>query len=78
MIEHARADFAIDLSQSFVAGDQASDLGLARSVGIPGILVLTGFGRWQSQHLPTENSPDFIAENLLSAVQWLGRRIGRI
>lgn len=78
MIRRACTDFPIDLGHSFVVGDQTSDLGLARSAGIPGVLVLTGFGQWQREHLPADQNPNYIADDLLSAVRWYGRQIGRI
>ena len=39
MIERAREDFQIDLSRSYVVGDQPTDVELARAVGATGILV---------------------------------------
>jgi histidinol-phosphate phosphatase family protein len=76
MIERACADFSIDLKRSLVIGDQASDIGLAGSVGIPGILVLTGFGAWQSRHMPQNINPAHIADDLLAAVRWFGQKQG--
>lgn len=76
MIEWAQRDFAIDMSRSFVVGDKPSDIGLARSVGIPGILVLTGFGQGTRRQLGEKDMPDFIADDLLAAVRWQGRALG--
>jgi histidinol-phosphate phosphatase family protein len=45
LIKEALKELAIDLEGSFVAGDKASDLALAKAAGIRGMLVLTGQGR---------------------------------
>ncbi len=42
MIEHATACHAIDVSKSYVVGDQSHDVELAHRVGAKGILVMTG------------------------------------
>ncbi|MGC9490381.1 MAG: D-glycero-alpha-D-manno-heptose-1,7-bisphosphate 7-phosphatase [Thermovirgaceae bacterium] len=44
MAERAALELSIDLSRSFVVGDKASDMELARVIGARGILVRTGFG----------------------------------
>lgn len=45
LLEEAAADMKVDLDRSFMAGDKASDIELARRAGIKGWLVLTGGGR---------------------------------
>jgi D-glycero-D-manno-heptose 1,7-bisphosphate phosphatase len=76
MIEEARRAFPIDLSKSFVAGDRAADIGLAQTVGVPGCLVLTGYGRTEYEGLPKDIAPAYVAEDLLDAVRWWGERLG--
>lgn len=76
MIDWATKDFPIDLTRSFVVGDQASDIGLAHSAGIPGILVLTGFGERTRQALSKSDRPEFIADDLLAAVTWYAQTNG--
>ena len=76
MIHQAQRDFPIDMTRSFVVGDQLCDIGLARSAGVPGILVLTGFGQGERQRFTGAEAPDFIAGDLLAAVQWQGRALG--
>ncbi len=78
MIGWANRDFPIDMSRSFVVGDQASDIGLARSANVPGVLVLTGFGRGTRKILGKSEMPDFIADDLLAAVTWHGKTLGFI
>ncbi|HNW45273.1 MAG TPA: HAD family hydrolase [Elusimicrobiales bacterium] len=45
LLKEAAADHRIDMRRSFVAGDKACDLQLARRAGIKGYLVMTGGGR---------------------------------
>ncbi len=78
MIHRALNDYPIDLTDSFVAGDSTVDIGLARSVGIPGLMVLTGYGMRERELFVPNQMPDVIADNLLAAVQWYGQKTGRI
>ena len=45
MAHQAAAALGLDLRAAVMAGDSDPDLGLARGLGIPGFLVLTGAGR---------------------------------
>lgn len=70
MLDRAARDHRIDLTRSFVVGDKASDINLARNAGARSALVLTGYGRETLSHpdrWPCE--PEIIAENLLEAVK---------
>ncbi|HSB11892.1 MAG TPA: HAD family hydrolase [Blastocatellia bacterium] len=70
MLEAARREHNIDLARSFVIGDKASDIDLARNAGARSALVLTGYGRETFEHpdrWPCE--PDIVAENLLEALE---------
>ena len=62
----------LDLGHSFVIGDKATDIDLAHNAGAKGILVQTGYGQavlsGSYQH---DTVPEYIAENLWEAVQWL-------
>jgi len=69
MLLQAQRELQIDLTQSFVIGDRYLDIETARKVGAKGILVLTGNGREeQAQHRTNAHQPDFVAENLMDAV----------
>jgi D-glycero-D-manno-heptose 1,7-bisphosphate phosphatase len=72
MVEQARRDWQLELSQSYVIGDRYIDVAVAHAVGAAGILVLTGYGRGEYEHRrhtwPAQ--PDYVAENVLEAVRW--------
>jgi len=45
MLEEARDQFGIDLSQSWMVGDKPIDIAAGRAAGCCSILVLTGYGK---------------------------------
>jgi len=45
LARQAEAELGLDLSRVVVAGDKSADLGLARALGVPAFLVMTGSGR---------------------------------
>ena len=71
MLLQAAADLNLDLKKSFVVGDRSTDLSAARQVGAKAILVMTGYGRGELEHvLPYKQvRPDWVAEDLAEAVQ---------
>jgi histidinol-phosphate phosphatase family protein len=78
MIQRALGDYPIDLTGSFVVGDSIVDIGLAHNAGIPGLLALTGYGARERELLTPDMTPEVIAEDLLAAVRWFGKKTGRI
>ena len=68
----------MDLSRSYVVGDQATDIMLAQRLGLPSVLVLTGFGRDALRQLeePGACRPDHVASDLLAATDWILLRSG--
>ena len=72
MLVAAAWDYDLDLSSSFMVGDKATDIDLARNAGCRGILVETGYGRrvlsGDYQH---QTQPDYQAQNLVDAVDWI-------
>jgi len=72
MIRQAAEAFDIDLPASYVIGDKASDLGLARAVGAHGILVRTGYGEAEAGRHGGE-VPDavFVAHTMMDATSWI-------
>lgn len=71
LVRRAAAEHQIALSRSYVIGDQATDIALARRMGMKAILVLTGDGR---RHLEEGVKPDYVAPNLLAAARWILKR----
>jgi D-glycero-D-manno-heptose 1,7-bisphosphate phosphatase len=73
LIERACKDFEINLTRSFTVGDRYHDVEFGHRAGIRGILVRTGYGRGEVDYvLPGKpRPPDFIADDLLSAVHWI-------
>lgn len=73
MLEQAARELGLDLARSYVIGDRWSDLRCGAAVGASTILVLTGYGRGDACYIgPTQTvQPDFIAEDLSEAVDWL-------
>jgi D-glycero-D-manno-heptose 1,7-bisphosphate phosphatase len=43
-VEQAARDLDLDLSRSWMIGDKAADVELARNAGLKSALVLTGYG----------------------------------
>ncbi|MDS3860221.1 HAD family hydrolase [Thermosynechococcaceae cyanobacterium BACA0444] len=72
MLVAAAWDHDLDIARSFMVGDKATDIDLARNAGCRGILVQTGFGQsvlaGEYQH---QTEPDFIAADLNQAVDWI-------
>ena len=75
LLVRAAAELTLDLRASTMVGDKASDLVPARTVGARGVLVLTGYGRgeWEHRREHFSVSPDFVAADLLDAVEWILR-----
>jgi D-glycero-D-manno-heptose 1,7-bisphosphate phosphatase len=73
LIEKARRQFDIDMSGSFVVGDQCKDIELAAQCGMPGILVRTGYGRGEIEYVLPHGHyrPVHVADDLLGAVGWI-------
>lgn len=73
MLLEAKEDHGIDLTSSYMVGDKISDVELAKKVDAKGILVLTGYGRGNYEYKQDEWTvePDYIAEDLYDAVQWI-------
>ena len=76
MLERAAREHGIELKRSFVVGDRYGDVQLAHNAHARGILVRTGYGEgelaWHSAEWPTP--PDFVADDLARAVDWILRQ----
>jgi D-glycero-D-manno-heptose 1,7-bisphosphate phosphatase len=76
MLERAAREHGLDLRRSFVVGDRYGDIELARSISARAILVRTGYGEGEIQWHSAKWSapPDFIADNLADAADWILRQ----
>ncbi len=72
MLERAAADLGADLAASYMVGDSEADIRVGHAVGATTVLVLTGYGE-KTRAVPGLN-PDYIAENLADAAEWIVRR----
>ena len=75
LIDSAKKDFDISIEKSYVVGDMGmNDMKLAQNIGAKAILVLTGAGKGsmnEYRHTWENIEPDFIAENVLEAVNYI-------
>ena len=80
LLEQAAREMNLDLKRSYVVGDRWSDLRCGARVGATKILVLTGYGRGDACYIGPEQDvqPDFIAEDLSCAVEWILARESRL
>jgi D-glycero-D-manno-heptose 1,7-bisphosphate phosphatase len=75
LLERAAREQHLDLRRSVVVGDRYLDVDLARRAGARSVLVKTGYGRGEleedSAKWPAQ--PDYVAEDLAQAVDWILR-----
>ena len=73
LIDQAQQRFDIDMSKSYVVGDRYVDIELAHRTGLKGVMVKTGYGRGELSYVLPDKSrePDYVARDLLHAVQWI-------
>ncbi len=70
MILQAAKDFNIDLSESYIMGDNLIDIEAGKNAGCRTVLVLTGKDRMTREKLLEKNIlPDIISENILTAIK---------
>lgn len=76
LVSQASEEMDLDPETSYVVGDRWSDIKTAANCGATSILVRTGYGRGDEQYIgpQQEIQPDFKAEDLLEAVDWILRR----
>ncbi len=73
LLKQAATELNLDLEQSFMVGDRWSDLKCGKNAGTQSILVLTGYGRGDLEYIgPGQQvQPDFVADDLPAAVDWI-------
>lgn len=72
LLYQAARDLDIDLRASYMIGDKLSDIQAGQAAGCRTILVRTGYGAEIEKRLSdAECRPDYIAANVLEAVDWI-------
>jgi D-glycero-D-manno-heptose 1,7-bisphosphate phosphatase len=61
----------LDIQQSFMVGDKATDIDLAHNAGCRGILVQAGLGEQVSSDYQHQTKPDYLATDLTDGVAWI-------
>ena len=70
LLTRAARELSLDLSRSWVIGDSLRDLEAGAALGVPGILVGTGKGQTERQHLARVGPPAAqYAENVCEAAE---------
>ena len=79
MLKQAARELGLDLKKSFVVGDRQSDVELAHYAAARSVLVRTGFGEgelaWHAKNWA--HQPEFVASDLLEAVDWILQEVQR-
>lgn len=78
MLKQGAKEFDLDLTKSYMIGDKISDVEAAKQVNAKGILVLTGYGLgvYEYEQDSWTVQPDYVAEDLYDAVEWILTDIG--
>jgi D-glycero-D-manno-heptose 1,7-bisphosphate phosphatase len=75
MLVAAAWEHDLDLCQSFMIGDKATDIDMAHNAGLTGILVKTGYGESVlSGNYQHSTKPDYSSSDLLDAVDWIKKK----
>ena len=76
MLVAAAWEHDLDLRQSFMIGDKATDIDMAHNAGLTGILVRTGYGESVlSGHYQHSTKPDYSSSDLVEAVEWIKKKL---
>lgn len=67
LIERAKLELKIDLGQSWMIGDKASDIETGFNAGMGTGLVFTGYGKTEAEKLRRE--PDLTGKNLFEIAE---------
>jgi D-glycero-D-manno-heptose 1,7-bisphosphate phosphatase len=68
----AAKDLGLDLGACWMVGDKSADLGFAKALGVPSILVRTGYGEETLQKMAAKGQkPERVADDLLDACRFI-------
>ncbi|HSF68750.1 MAG TPA: lipopolysaccharide heptosyltransferase II, partial [Nitrospira sp.] len=73
MVDRAVSELQVDLDKAYLIGDHASDIKLAKAVGIPSVLVTSGRVDQQAVNMLRADGamPDTVAPSMTEAVDWI-------
>jgi lipopolysaccharide heptosyltransferase II len=73
MVDRAVSELQVDLGKAYLIGDHASDIKLAKAVGIPSVLVTSGRVDQQAVNMLRADGamPDTVAPSMTEAVDWI-------
>ena len=71
LLLRARSDMDLDLAQSYLIGDNVTDVEAGMRAGVTSILVLTGYGESLWRSWPAPFRPHHVAHDLGEAVSWI-------
>jgi D-glycero-D-manno-heptose 1,7-bisphosphate phosphatase len=73
LIDVVLKELNIDFPKSYSIGDRGSDIEFGRQIGAKTIIVLTGYGKEELEHIEGKwkSKPDYVAQDLYEAVQWI-------
>ena len=73
LIDEAVKELDLDCSLSYMVGDRGVDIEFGQQIGAKAILVFTGYGKgeWEYSRDKWKIKPDYVAEGLFEAVQWI-------
>ena len=72
MLNSALHDSEIDRAKAFMVGDKSDDVHAGKNAGMRSVLLRTGYGASVDA---STCEPDFIAENLIAAAEWILNKI---
>jgi len=71
MLLKAAKEFGFDLRKCYLVGDKTLDIETGHRAGTRTILVLTGYGEEMWLHWSAPFKPDYVAQDLREAVEWI-------
>jgi len=78
MVDRAVSELQVDLQKAYLIGDHASDIQLAKTVGVKAILVTSGNVDQQAVEMlhAAGAMPDKVAPSMAEAVEWIFSDVG--
>lgn len=74
MIKKAQKEHDVDPLSSYVIGDKATDMKLAKNAGAVGVMVMTGFGHGEKDRIEADFAPAYYADDITDAARWILER----